>query len=121
MRYLYAVDNFRFISLILLWLIVSMMSKISAAYGGNPPEASLISVERVFHNGEHNAFTDLCFFNNRYFLTFRSCPDGHGVNPTASIIILSSKDGKSWEQVYLFRVAQRDTRDPHFLIFQKNR
>ena len=64
MRYLFSVDNFRFISLILLWLIVSMMSKISVAYGSNLPEVSLISIERVFHNGEHNAFTDLCFFND---------------------------------------------------------
>jgi len=77
------------------------------------------SVRRIFHNGEHNAFTDLCLFQGRFYLAFRSCPDGHGVNPTASIIILSSIDGKEWQQVHRFFVPKRDTRDPHFLVFQE--
>ena len=75
------------------------------------------SVRRVFHNGEHNAFTDLCRFRDRFYLTFRSCPDGHMVHPTASIIVLASPDGERWEQVHRFHVAERDTRDPHFLVF----
>jgi hypothetical protein len=77
------------------------------------------SVRRVFHNGEHNAFTDLCRFRGQLYLTFRSCPDGHMVHPTASIIVLRSADGTEWEQVHRFRVAERDTRDPHFLVFQE--
>ncbi len=81
------------------------------------PAVKVVSVKRVFHNGEHNAFTDLCRFNGRYYLTFRSCPDGHGINPTSSIIILSSDNGQKWEQVFRFHVPERDTRDPHFLIF----
>ena len=64
--------------------------------GGKLPEVRVTNVRRVFHNGEHNAFTDLIRFQGRYFLTFRSCPDGHMVHPTASIIILSSKDLKTW-------------------------
>ncbi len=47
------------------------------------------------------------------------CPDGHMVHPTSSIIILASEDGKVWKQVFRFNVPQRDTRDPHFLIFQE--
>ena len=82
------------------------------------PEVRVTNVRRVFHNGEHNAFTDLIRFQGRYFLTFRSCPDGHMVHPTASIIILSSKDLKTWEQVHQFSVPMRDTRDPHFLDFK---
>ena len=39
------------------------------------------------------------------------------VFPTSKIIILSSKDAKSWEESYRFSVARRDTRDPHFLAF----
>jgi len=82
------------------------------------PKAKIVSVRRVFHNGEHNAFTDLCKFGGRFYLTFRSCPDGHAVHPTASIIVLSSENGEAWKQVHQFRVEKRDTRDPHFLIFQ---
>lgn len=76
------------------------------------------NVRRVFHNGEHNAFTDLVRFHDRYFLAFRSCPDGHMVHPTASVIILASHDLKTWKQVHRFSVKDRDTRDPHFLVFK---
>lgn len=82
------------------------------------PEVEVQNVRRVFDNGEHNAFTDLVRFHDRYYLTFRSCPDGHMVHPTASIIILASDDLNSWQQVHRFRVEKRDTRDPHFLVFK---
>jgi len=82
------------------------------------PSVTVASVRQVFHNGEHNAFTDLVRFKGRIYLTFRSCPDGHAVNPTASVIVLSSDDGQQWQPVHRFHVAQRDTRDPHFLVFK---
>lgn len=82
------------------------------------PAVEVTDIRRVFDNGEHNAFTDLTRFNDRYYLTFRSCPDGHMVHPTSSIIILVSDDLERWEQVHRFRVPKRDTRDPHFLVFQ---
>lgn len=89
------------------------------SFAGSPglPNVEVVSVRRAFHNGEHNAFTDLCRFRERFYLTFRSCPDGHGVNPTSSIIVLASEDTKTWEEVHRFSVARRDVRDPHFLIF----
>ncbi len=82
------------------------------------PRVEVTRVRRVFHNGEHNAFTDLCRFGDRYYLTFRSCPDGHGVAPSARILVLSSGDGEQWSQVHAFQVPLRDTRDPHFLEFR---
>lgn len=83
------------------------------------PRVRVESVRRIFHNGEHNAFTDLIRYKGVYYLTFRSCPDGHMVHPTSSIVVLSSPDGVEWRQVHQFSVAKRDTRDPHFLIFQE--
>lgn len=83
-----------------------------------PPRVSVQNARRVFHNGEHNAFTDLVRFRDRYYLTFRSCPDGHAVHHTASIIILASDDLLAWQPVHRFRVERRDTRDPHFLVFR---
>ncbi len=82
------------------------------------PGVTVSNVRRVFHNGQHNAFTDLVRFNDQFFLAFRICPDGHMVHPSASIIVLTSKDAKSWKQVHRFRVPKRDTRDPHFLVFK---
>ena len=87
--------------------------------GAEPPSKVEISnIRRVFHNGEHNAFTDLIRFQDRFYLTFRSCPDGHVAHSSASVIILASDDAIHWEQVHRFRVEDRDTRDPHFLIFK---
>ena len=87
--------------------------------GAEPPSKVEVSnIRRVFHNGEHNAFTDLIRFQDRFYLTFRSCPDGHVAHSSASVIILASDDAIYWEQVHRFRVEDRDTRDPHFLIFK---
>ncbi|MFO1063751.1 MAG: hypothetical protein U0892_07790 [Pirellulales bacterium] len=83
------------------------------------PKVRISEIRRVFHNGEHNAFTDLCRYRGDLYLTFRSCPDGHMVHPTSSIHIMVSRDeGKTWTPVHRFSVPKRDTRDPHFLIFK---
>ncbi len=82
------------------------------------PDVEVTNVRRVFHNGEHNAFTDLTVFKGAFYLAFRSCPDGHGVSPNASVVILTSKDTREWKQVHRFAIPQRDTRDPHFLVFK---
>ncbi len=85
---------------------------------GDRPKVEVSNVRKVFDNGHHNAFTDLTMFKGVYYLSFRSCPDGHGVSPNASVIILSSKDASEWKQVHTFSVPKRDTRDPHFLVFK---
>lgn len=83
------------------------------------PTIEVQNVRRAFHNGEHNAFTDLIDWKGKYWLTFRSCPDGHMVFSTSRIIVLSSADkGKSWQPEHEFSVPFRDTRDPHFLSFK---
>lgn len=91
---------------------------INLAIAERPPQVDVTNVRRVFDNGEHNAFTDLVRFHDRYYLTCRSCPDGHMVHPTASIIILVSDDLRTWQPVHRFHVELRDTRDPHFLVFK---
>ena len=103
----------------LLTLIVLVgASSFSTEQVSAAPRVDVSNVRRVFHNGEHNAFTDLVRFNGKYYLTFRSCPDGHMVFSTASVIILESDDARNWKQVHRFRVKHRDTRDPHFLVFR---
>ena len=99
-------------------LLLAFISCCPTAVAEAPPDVRVTNIRRVFHNGEHNAFTDLVRFRDKFYLTFRSCPDGHMVHPTASVIIMTSDDCKQWEQVHRFGVEQRDTRDPHFLVFQ---
>ncbi len=100
-------------------VVLFALATASQAVAENVPQVNVTNVRRVFHNGEHNAFTDLARFKGRLYLTFRSCPDGHAVHPTASIIILTSDDAEDWQQVHRFRVEKRDTRDPHFLVFKE--
>lgn len=90
---------------------------VNAAYA-QPPAVRVTNVRRAFHNGEHNAFTDLIRFQGRLYLTFRSCPDGHMVFPSSTIIVVASDDGEEWELVHRFSVTKRDTRDPHFVVFR---
>ena len=103
----------------LLRILVLVLSLGMTTHAAEPPAVTVTNIRRVFHNGEHNAFTDLVRFKDRLYLCFRSCPDGHMVNNTASVIIMCSKDdGATWEQVHRFSVKDRDTRDPHFLVFK---
>lgn len=100
-------------------LICASAVTAASASGADVPQVEVSGIRRVFHNGEHNAFTDLIRFRDRFYLTFRSCPDGHGVHPSSSIIILASEDAQTWKTVHRFHVPKRDTRDPHFLIFRE--
>ena len=82
------------------------------------PKITVDSVRPVYNDGNHNAFTDLCCFRDEYYLTFRSCPGGHGILATSSIKVLKSRDTREWEPVFTYSVPQRDVRDPHFLVFR---
>ena len=103
------------ILLLTLWTGITI-----TAFGQNPtlPQMEVENVRRAFHNGEHNAFTDLIRWKDKFWLTFRSCPDGHSVYSTARIIVLNSDDARTWQKVHTFSVPMRDTRDPHFLAFK---
>ncbi|MCH2373590.1 MAG: hypothetical protein MK538_05365 [Planctomycetes bacterium] len=100
---------------ILVLAVLVIVAQVSFA---EAPKVDVSDVRKVFDNGRHNAFTDLTKFQGALYLAFRDCPDGHGVSPNASVIILTSKDAREWKQVHRFSVPKRDTRDPHFLVFK---
>jgi hypothetical protein len=67
----------------------------------------------------HNAFTDLIFFQKKFFIAFRKA-HSHGVpaftTPASeAIMVLSSDDGINWGQEAVLKVAGLDNRDPKFL------
>lgn len=82
------------------------------------PDLRVEAIRKAFDDGHHDAFTDLCRFRGRIWLTCRSCPDGHMVFTSSRIVVLVSDDGQKWEEVHSFSVPDRDTRDPHFLVFR---
>ncbi len=82
------------------------------------PAIQIKAVHRVVDDGEHYAFTDLARFRGRYYLCFRSCPEGHMLFTTSRIRVLVSDDGiTGWTHVCEFGVPHRDVRDPHLLVF----
>jgi hypothetical protein len=102
------------------WVIglAAFLSLDSATLAAEFPPVKVTNIRRIAHNGEHNAFTDLAWFQGHIYLTFRTCPDGHMVHPTSRIIVMRSSNGKQWEKVHTFGVTKRDTRDPHLQVFQ---
>ena len=101
-------------------ILVLYLLLLSSAHGQtpSPPDTSVTDLKTVYDLGPHNAFTDMAWFKGRIFLAFRSCPDGHMVHPTSSIIILASTNGDDWKKVHTFSIKDRDTRDPHFVVFK---
>lgn len=63
----------------------------------------------------HQAFTDLVFFDNQFFLTFRES-DKHVGGIDGVIKILSSFDGENWKLIKQFSVPGIDLRDPKFSL-----
>src|SRR5688572_13097574 len=106
-----------FHAVLLLVATFSIVGCISPAAAASESPVRVENIRRAFHNGEHNAFTDLVRWKNKFWLAFRSSSAGHGVNANSSVIILSSDDANTWRQVNRFSVVERDTRDPHFLVF----
>lgn len=83
------------------------------------PEIKVDSVRKIFDDGNHNGFTDMCRFGGYIYLAFRSSPTGHAILPDSKIVVLRSRDGAEWKQVFTFNVPLRDVRDAHFLIFRE--
>ncbi len=74
------------------------------------------SVETVYSDGKHNAFTSITKHQGMYYLAFRS-GDDH-LSPEAAITIMVSADGKAW--TVLTRLAGatgEDFRDPEIISF----
>ena len=57
------------IVLSLLFLCLSIT--IHASAQTTPEQNKLISVERIWDRAGHSAFTDLAYFNGKFFCTFR--------------------------------------------------
>lgn len=72
----------------------------------------LISVERIWHDEKHNAFTDLCSYQNRYYITFRSATDHYSLD--GGLIILCSEDGTAWKKVADIKSPRGALRDAKF-------
>ncbi|MCD5390257.1 hypothetical protein LR007_00035 [candidate division NPL-UPA2 bacterium] len=74
-------------------------------------QLNLKEVKRVYHDGRHNAFTDITRYKGKYYLTFRN-GSGH-VSADGKIYVLSSKDLIDWKKISVLS-TDFDDRDPKF-------
>lgn len=78
----------------------------------NTPE--IVSVKKIWDAGHHNAFTDLAWWHDRFWCTFREA-DAH-VGGNGQIRVLVSADGDTWESAALLAEEGVDLRDPKLCV-----
>ena len=82
-------------------------------------EPTLISSEKIWDVGKHNAFTDLIRWHDKFYCTFREA-DGH-VGGDGKLRVLESMDGKKWESVALLSEKGIDLRNSKLSITPNDR
>lgn len=76
--------------------------------------AELLSVEKIWAEAPHNAFTDLVRFRERWYCVFRE--GSRHVSPDGALRIISSADGVRWSSAALISSEQADLRDPKLSV-----
>ena len=79
-----------------------------------PTPLPVAKARRIWRQGAHNAFTDLCWFAGRYYCVFRE-GSAH-VSPDGALRILQSADGRRWHSVALIQNPQADLRDGKLVV-----
>lgn len=77
-------------------------------------QLELVSVARIWDSANHNAFTDIIFFRNRWFCAFRE--GTQHVSPDGSLRIITSTDGEKWESAALITSSVSDLREAKLSI-----
>lgn len=91
------------------WLPTVMLALCFSAVRAEEPR--IVSVEKIWDQAPHNAFTDLIRFRERWFCTFRE-GERHAGGQDGRIRVITSPDGRSWESAALLTTEGVDLRDP---------
>ncbi len=83
------------------------------------PRLKTARAKRIWQQGAHNAFTDLCLFQGKYYCVFREAA-AH-VSPDGALRILQSSDGHRWQSVALIQSNIADLRDGKLVVTPDNR
>ncbi len=75
---------------------------------------TVLSVNRIWDNGAHCAFTDLARFRGRWFCVFREA--GSHAGSRGRVRILESRDGRTWRSAALLSESGVDLRDPKLSV-----
>ena len=99
-------------------IVLGALGLLTSQLHAQVPKAELLSVEKIWDQAGHNAFTDLTRFQNLFYCCFResSSATGEGV-----IRILLSSTGKVWIDQGTIAEAGTDLRDPKLIVTPDNK
>lgn len=87
-------------------------------------QTNCITVNKIWDNGKHSAFTSLIKFKDAYYCSFRE-GDSHIFDSSGKaegkVRILKSTDGENWQSVVLLGKDKYDLRDPKLSITPDNK
>ncbi|HOO56192.1 MAG TPA: hypothetical protein PLN69_05165 [bacterium] len=67
---------------------------------------------KIWDRAQYNSFTDILYFNGRFYCTFRE-GERHVYGKDGEIRIIVSDDGNEWKSIALLKKEGYDLRDPH--------
>ena len=102
-----------FWTLLLILLSTPAFWTAKSAYTSIDPALVTESWE-VVNDGLHNAFTDLIFWNDDFYLVYRSA-HSH-IDAHSKLVVLSSPNARSWEKLAGLALSGGDVRDPKLAI-----
>lgn len=100
--------------------LTSMLVFMSLYFGLLGQEIPTIKSVQIWNNAEHSAFTDLIYYKNAFYCSFRE-GSGHVPGTDGVVRILRSKDGKSWQDLGSITYDGMDLRDPKLSVTPDNR
>jgi hypothetical protein len=68
----------------------------------------------VVSNNDHNAFTDLTYWNNEFYLVYRSAPSH--ISHKSKLVVMKSSDAKTWTTLAELGGNDEDIRDPKLSV-----
>ena len=98
----------KFMVVLLGGLALSVLGLVAA------PAAEVVEVRKIWDAAPHNAFTDLTWFNRRWFCVFREGKEH--VSPDGALRVITSTNGTSWTSAAIARHPLADLRDPKITI-----
>lgn len=99
--------------------LVMLSMPAAGTSAGETAEPQIVSVRKIWDRGEHNAFTDVIRFRNRWWCTFREAAN-HG-GSVGRVRVIVSDDGDDWQSAALLEEEQVDLRDPKLSITPEGR
>lgn len=100
---------------IIILLVFGIFFCLSCSSQDEDHSVRIVTQKITTNEGFNNAFTDLVFFDNQWFISYRES-DRHALGRDGIVKILSSQDGVKWNLVKEYQVDNLDLRDAMFAI-----